>query len=86
MNKNTTLDIVETISVVMGVSISLQTLYTLFGIILLAFQIGLIVYRIIATIVKHIKQKEYDKIPDTLEDGIDKIKDVVDKHNGNDKK
>lgn len=77
--KSNVLDVVENTSIVLGVAISLETIYSVMGIILLAFQIGLIVYKVIKSIVTHVKHKEYDKIEEDIEHGISEIQNVVDK-------
>lgn len=77
--KNNVLDVVEDASIVLGVTISLNTIYSILGIILLIFQIGLIVYKVIKSIVEHAKKKEYDKIGNDIEHGIDELQDVVNK-------
>lgn len=77
--KSNVLDVVENTSIVLGVAISLETIYSIMGIILLAFQIGLIVYKVIKSIVKHVKAKEFDKIEEDIEHGISEIQNVVDK-------
>lgn len=77
--KNNVLDVVENASIVLGVTISLQTIYSILGIILLIFQIGLIVYKVVRSIVEHAKNKEYDKIENDIESGINDIQNVVNK-------
>ncbi len=75
--KSNVLDVVENTSIVLGVAISLNTIYSVLGIILLAFQIGLIVYKVIKSIVEHVKAKDYEKIEEDIEHGISEIQNVI---------
>lgn len=78
--KSNVLDVVEDVTIVLGVSISLSNLYTILGIILLAFQIGLIIYKVVRAIIKHYKAKQFGEIANDIESGMNDIKDVIDKH------
>lgn len=80
--KSNVLDVVEDVTIVAGVTISLSNLYTILGIILLAFQIGLIIFRVVRAIIKHYKAKDLDAIVNDIESGANDIKDVIDKHDG----
>ena len=62
MNNLKVLNIVEDGLIVCGVAISLQQLYTIFGIILLAIQITLIVTKGVIKIVDLVKKKKYQKL------------------------
>lgn len=77
--KNNVLDVIENVSIALGVTLSINTIYSVLGIILLIFQIGLIVYKVIKSIVEHAKNKEYDKIENDIEHGINELQDVVNK-------
>lgn len=58
MKLNNVLNTVENTSIVLGVSISLATIETVMGIIILAFQIGLIVTKCVIKIIDKIKHKD----------------------------
>lgn len=80
MKSKNVLDVVESISIALGVVVSIETIYTILGIVLLAFQIGLILYKVIKSIVEHAKHKEYDEIEHDIEKGIEDIENVIEKH------
>lgn len=77
--KNNVLNVVEDTSIALGVAVSINTIYTYLGILVLVFQIGLIVYKITKSIVEHAKKKQFDKIDDDIQRGIDELQDVVNK-------
>ena len=76
---------VEDVCIVLGVAISLDQIETIFGIVLLSIQIGLILWKGINLIYKHIKNKDYKQAIEQAQKTANDIKDVVDKHNNDGK-
>lgn len=78
--------IVDNALIVCGVTVALVDIQTVLGIIILAFQVILITYRMVRGIIEHYKKKEFDKIETDLQDGIEKLENISDsvkKDNGN---
>ena len=76
---------VEDVCIVLGVAISLDQIETIFGIVLLSIQIGLILWKGINLIYKHVKNKDYKQAIEQVQKTTNDIKDVVDKHNNDGK-
>ena len=72
--------------IVAGVSYGIAEIQTILGIILLALNIGLILYKMIYKIVTHVKNKEFDKIDDDIQDAIDSVKEQKDNMNSQEDK
>ena len=75
--KNIT-NIFEDVSIVFGVTIGLSQIQTVLGIIVLAFQCILIIYKCVVRIYNHAKKKDLDGIETDLEETIDALKDLSD--------
>ena len=75
--KNIT-NILEDVSIVFGVTIGLSQIQTILGIIVLAFQCILIIYKCAVRIYNHAKKKDLDGIEQDLEETIDALKDLSD--------
>ena len=77
--------VVDNVLIVCGVTIALVDIQTILGIIILAFQVILIIYRLVRGIIEHYKNKEYDKIETDIQNGIEQIQNLSDsvKNNGN---
>ena len=73
------LNIVEDTLIVCGVAISLQQLYTIFGIVLLAIQICLIIAKGVIKVVEHIKNKQLEEAVKDIEEAQSDIKTLTDK-------
>ena len=73
-----TLNYVEDGLIILGVTISLQQLYTIFGIILLAIQICLIIAKGVIKVVEHVKKKQLAEAVKDIEEIQSGIKDVTD--------
>ena len=73
------LNIIENISIALGISLSLTQIQTIMGIVLLAFQIGLILTKVIIKLVQHIKAGKLDEAVKDIEDAQEEIKDATKK-------
>ena len=62
------INIFEDVLIVGGITIGINQIYTILGIIILSFQIALILYKFICRIIQLIKKKKYDEIDDAIED------------------
>ena len=71
--------VVEDISIAVGVVLGVQQIETILGIVLLIFQIGLILFKVIRSLIEHIKKKDLDGIEQDLQDGIEQIEHLTDK-------
>ena len=76
--KNIT-NILEDVSIVFGVTIGLSQIQTILGIIVLAFQCILIIYKCCVRIYNHAKKKDLDGIEQDLEETIDALENLSDK-------
>ena len=76
-----TLNIVEDVLIALGigVTISLEQVYTIFGIILLSIQIILIVTKGVIKLVDHIKKGKVEEAVQDIEDTQKEIKDITGK-------
>lgn len=79
------LNIVEDVLIVAGVGLSLVDLQTIMGIILLAVQLGLILFKGIRKILESIKKKDADGIEQGLNDIKDGIESITPKDKSGDK-
>ena len=79
------LNIVEDVLIVAGVGISLVDLQTIMGIILLAVQLGLILFKGIRKILESIKKKDADGVEQGLNDIKDGIESITPKDKSGDK-
>ncbi len=75
------LNITEDVLIVLGigVTLSLEQIYTIFGIILLSIQIILIIVKSVIKLVGHIKKGEVEEAIKDIEDTQKEINDVTDK-------
>ena len=71
-------DLVETIFNAAGILIAVQDIYNWLGITLLIINIFSIIFRGCLEIYKHIKNKDYDKINDELDNITSKIEEQID--------
>lgn len=83
MNNLKVLNIVEDGLIVCGVAISLQQLYTIFGIVLLVIQIALIIAKGIIKVVDLVKKKKYQEAVNVIEETQKEINDVTEKQKDN---
>lgn len=73
------ISIVEDVLIVFGVSLSLTQLYTIMGIVLLAFQIGLIIAKVVIKVVQHVKAGKLEEAVKDIEEGQKEIEDATKK-------
>lgn len=78
--KHNVLNILEDVTIVGGVAIGISTIETILGIIILAIQLCLILYKGIMKIIELVKKKKYDEIDDALEETKDQLEDLKDKN------
>lgn len=74
------IEITEDVLIVMGVTISLDNIESLLGIIILGFQIALILFKGGRLIYNKVKNKDYTGAIDTAKDTAEKINEVVKKN------
>ena len=79
MNK-VTVEVLEDITIALGVAISIDQIKTVLGIILLTVQILLILYKGIKLIVNKVKNKDVEGAITTAQDTIEKINEEIKKH------
>ena len=72
-------NVIENISIALGVSLGIAQIETILGIILLVFQIILILFKCGRSIYLHVKNKDVDGIQNDLEDTIKQIEHLKDK-------
>lgn len=77
MSKNLS-NALENISILIGFTISLETIESILGIIILAFQVIWVIVKCGIAIYKKVKQKKYDEIDDEVKKGIDDLKNIHD--------
>ena len=66
----------ENLTVVIGTALGLSQIETLLGISLLIVQLGIVLYKGIYAIIKHIKNKEFNEVIDDLENIKDELEDI----------
>lgn len=71
-------DLIETIFNALGILIAVQDIYNWLGIVLLVINIFSIIFRGGLEIYRHIKNKDYDKINDELDNITSKIEEQID--------
>ena len=71
--------VIEDVSIVLGVSLGIAQIETILGIVLLVFQIGLIIYKLIRSIIDKIKKKDYDGIENDIKNATDEIEKLTPK-------
>lgn len=71
--------VLEDVSIAFGVVLGVNQIETILGIVLLVFQIGLIIFKCVRSIVEHVKKKDLDGIEKDLEDASKQIEDLSDK-------
>ena len=71
-------DLVETVFNALGILIAVQDIYNWLGILLLVINIFSILFRGGLEIYRHIKNKEYDKINNELDNITSKIEEQID--------
>ena len=71
-------DLVETVFNALGILIAVQDIYNWLGILLLVINIFSILFRGGLEIYRHIKNKDYDKIDDELDNITSKIEEQID--------
>ena len=74
-----TLNVIEDVSIGLGVTIGIAQIETILGIIVLVFQIILIIYKCIMKIVEHVKSKNLKEIENDLQETIDDLEKLSDK-------
>lgn len=76
-----TLNIIEDVLIALGISVtlSLEQIYTIFGIILLSIQIILIITKGVIKLVEHIKKGKVDEAVKDIEDTQKEIDDITKK-------
>ena len=75
MNKNV-INTIDNVLIIMGVSIGLQEIESIIGIVLLCVQLLWILSKIIIKIYNNIKNNEYDQIPEDIKETIEELKDL----------
>lgn len=68
---------------VLSIAWSAENIDTILGIILMALSIVNILWTTGYKIYNHIKEKNYDKVSEEIQDAIDKIKDIKEDKNDN---
>lgn len=68
---------------VLSIAWSAENIDTILGIILMALSIVNILWTTGYKIYNHIKEKNYDKVSEEIQDAIDKIKDIKEDENDN---
>ena len=76
---------VQDVFVACGVAFGFSEIETVLGIILLVINIGTILWKIGYKIYLQVKQKQFDKIQQTLVDGAKELEDLTDEIKNNDK-
>ena len=76
------INVLENVSIVCGVAVSLPLIESILGIIILCVQIILILWKLGYKIYQLIKQKKYDEIQNTLEDAKGELENLKDKTDG----
>ena len=71
-------DLIETIFNALGILIAVQDIYNWLGILLLVINIFSIIFRGGLEIYRHIKNKDYNKINDELDNITSKIEEQID--------
>lgn len=82
MNNKALVNILENVSIILGVTISVETIESILGIVILVFQIIWIVVKSGIAIYRKIKDKKYDEIDDEVKTGIDELKNIQDDTHG----
>ncbi|MBO7696344.1 MAG: hypothetical protein J6T10_27215 [Methanobrevibacter sp.] len=77
------INVFENVLIVSGVAVSLSMIQNILGVIILSLQVVLILYKSGRKIYDHIKNKEYDKIENTLIDAKDQLEDLKNKDGKN---
>lgn len=77
------INIIEDVLIIGGVALSLTNIYTIMGIVLLAFQIGLIIAKVIIKVVQKVKEGKLEDAVKDIEDAQKEINDVTEKHKDN---
>lgn len=77
------INVTEDVLIALGITVtlSLEQIYTIFGIVLLAIQIGLIITKGIIKLVSHLKAKKLDEAVKDIEETQKEIKDITQKDN-----
>lgn len=68
-----TLNAIENVLIVGGVALSIENIETLLGVILLAFQIILILWKLGLRIYEHIKNGKYNDVTEDIQKGIEDV-------------
>lgn len=71
---NKAYNIYDTVLSAMGISFSLANIQEFIGILIGFLTIINILYKMISQIVKHVKNKEFDKVSEDIESGIEDLK------------
>lgn len=64
----------DTVLSIMGISFSLVNIQEFIGILIGVLTLINIFYKMISQIVKHVKNKEFDKVSEDIENGIEDLK------------
>lgn len=73
-------NVIETSFNALGIIVAVQDIYNWLGILLLVINIFAILFRGALEIYNHIKDKDYNKAIDTIEDIRDNIEDEINSH------
>ena len=79
MNK-VTVEVLEDVTIALGVAISIDQIKTVLGIVLLVVQILLILYKGVKLVVSKIKNKDIEGALHDANDTIEKINEEINKH------
>lgn len=71
--KNNIINAIDSVLIVLGVGVGLDTIESLLGIIILVIQILWILSKFAIRIYHNIKNKNYDDVDDALKDSIDEL-------------
>ena len=73
------LDTVENVLIVAGIAVSLEQIYTILGIVILAVQIILIITKTVIKVIEYVKTKKTDDAVKAIEDAQKEIENVTGK-------
>lgn len=69
-------NLIENTTIVLGVAFGISNIESVLGIILLALQVGLILWKVVYKIYLRIKYKQLDKIQKDIEDAMDELEQI----------
>ena len=77
--------VLEDVSIGVGLAVSIETIQSILGIVILCFQVGLIIFKFGKKIYNKIKEKRYNEIGKDISEAKEQIETVVANHNANKK-